>query len=334
MSTLGKVLLFANLLFGAGVVYLATDDWSQRQAVTGTALKHRLVLTGLPLDGPPRAGADSEAVPLAMETTGGYVVESVSPKLLASYFEGADGGSSFGASGTPPSTQLEEVKRVWEKVQAVLRDANDTARVSRLCGVYDAKGDFAPGWLVVMAESFEERLVARELARSDDPKAAADKAEAILKRKFDAILNKPAPKAAEEFAEKVKAAAEKLRGNPLDPVAFNDLTAVLADAATPDAARDEGDRRRRVVHILAHLDRDPAWQKRVGMVVGLKSYQHMIADQANRFRALARSTQRQIELDQANFVEQYEQHKNLALERSQLLDQPVKIREQLELRSA
>ena len=47
MSTLGKILLFINLLAAAGVAYLASQSWAQRQAVNATLLKHELVESGM-----------------------------------------------------------------------------------------------------------------------------------------------------------------------------------------------------------------------------------------------------------------------------------------------
>ena len=92
MGTLGKVLLFVNLLAAGGLTYFATQDWAKRQDVTAAAVRLTLVLKGLPTDAP--AGAadkDSAGVPLGVETSGGYVVETVRPSLLAAYFQGAEG---------------------------------------------------------------------------------------------------------------------------------------------------------------------------------------------------------------------------------------------------
>src|SRR5437868_15416207 len=40
MSTLGKVLLFLNLLAAGGLCYLTVQDWSKRQEINGVLLRY------------------------------------------------------------------------------------------------------------------------------------------------------------------------------------------------------------------------------------------------------------------------------------------------------
>ena len=211
-----------------------------------------------------------------------------------------------------------------------------------------------------MAESYEERQLVRSLAEAAlpppgqpaaDPQAleqAVKDAEAMIRRRFDAVLAKPNPQLAAEETTKVKELSEALRtadtaareankqfhANPMDMAAFTKLEAAVSamnDALLAQrkymttlgnsAARDEPDRRRRIAHLLAHLDRDAAWQKRVALVAGLRTYAAAIQDQVNRLRDMAASAQQQVVLDQAEFSETYEVFKSLANERALLLTQ-------------
>ena len=54
MTTLGKVLIFLNVLAAAGVAYFATDNWSKRQSMNATGLRYAITLKGLPTE--PQAG--------------------------------------------------------------------------------------------------------------------------------------------------------------------------------------------------------------------------------------------------------------------------------------
>ena len=333
MHILGKLLLFVNMLIAGGVIFLATQDWAKRQDVTAMALRYFLVLKGLPLEAPP--ASEPDAIPFPVETGGGFTVETVRPSLLAAYFQGVDGGGPYASAGTQIITQLDEVKRVQGKIDAQLRAASsDVDRLAMLAG----RDATVPGLLTPLAETFEERELIRRLATADPQKPgaieeAAKKAEDLLKRRFDAVLTKPDPKAAGVFADKLKDAVDKLRLNPQDKVSQDEFAAVLLDRALI-AARDDGDRRRQIAHLLMFLDPTAGWQKRVAMVVGLRTYQKAAAEQVGHLRDIARSTQRQLEMDQASFIEQYELLKNVALERSTLEFQQTQILAELEKQKA
>ncbi len=367
MGLLGKILLVFNFLVAAGLAYLIAQDWSKRHDAAAIALRHQLVLVGLPVDPPTSEGS---GVPLKIETAGGYVVETARPKLIADHFQGVDGGPALG--GPPPKSQVEEVKRVQGKVDAQLAAAASPAdKLALLCGRFTQQG-FTAGWLAALAESYEERELVRTLAATParqpvnpaDVERDAAAAEAMLKRKFEAVLNKPNPQAATEEAAKLKELSEAIRQtdaaarnanqafatNP-NPQTRQALTAALEGVQraldehreyltglparpgreVPKAfvgaagARDESDRRRRIAHLLAHLDKDAAWQKRVALVVGLRTYLAAVQDQVTRLKDIAAGVQQQMVLDQATFSETYEVLKNLANYRAILLDQQARL---------
>ena len=86
--------------------------------------------------------------------------------------------------------------------------------------------------------------------------------------------------------------------------ASEEAAAAAAEVAwltLPAPAGDEADRRARMAHLLAHLDTDAAWQKRVGIVVGLRRYVVVIATQATRFREMRNNAELPIPSEQASF---------------------------------
>lgn len=219
MGTLGKILLVFNLLAAGGVVFVATQDWAKRQEVTGTAVRFQLHFDGLPLAPLSDAGAASanaETVPLVMELPGSTRIESVTPKLLQSYFQGADGGPMLGDGAKPPATQIEEVQRVQEKVSAMLAQASPAQKLELLCGRALPDGSFVPGWLLRLAESFEERDLIRRLANPrtgnipgiTTPEQAGKLVETLLLNRFASVLNAPNAQLAQEQAEETAKLAQ------------------------------------------------------------------------------------------------------------------------------
>ena len=347
MSLLGKILLVVNFFVAAGLAYLIAQDWAARQNVSAVVARSALILDGLPVEKLP--AEDDVGVDVRVE--GLNVIRTVRPELLTEHFQGAPGGASFGGSPAPKS-QVEELEQVQRKVEAQLAATGGPAeRLALLAGRFDAKGAFTPGWLAAMAENYDERQLVRSLAAAADPQAleeAVKTAEAMLKRRFDAARAAPNPQLAAEETTKLKDLSEALRktdeaareankrfaANQNDQAAFKNLTDALAalEQAFRDqrqflstvgnsAPRDEPDRRRRIAHLLAHLDRDAAWQKRVALVVGLRAYVAAIQDHVGRLRAMTAGAQQQVVLDQADFSETYDLLKNLAMERAMLLDQ-------------
>ncbi|HET6574979.1 MAG TPA: hypothetical protein VFG68_15340 [Fimbriiglobus sp.] len=355
MSLPGKILLVVNFLVAAGLAYLIAQDWAVRQNVSGVVARSALVLDGLPTEPLPT----EDDVRVDAQINGLSVVRTVRPEMLKAHFQGAEGGAAFGG-GDPPKSQVEELQRVRNKANAQLAATGGPAdRLALLAGRFDAKGAFTPGWLAALAESYDERQLVRSLAAASplpgqpaaDPQAlegAVKTADAMLTRRFEAALAKPNPQLAAEETAKLKELSEAIRkadeaaraankqfvANPNNPAATKALTDALAaleqafrdqrqflSTAGNSAPRDEPDRRRRIAHLLAHLDRDAAWQKRVALVVGLRTYLAAIQDQVNRLRAMTAGAQQQQVLDQADFSETYDLLKNLAMERAMLFDQ-------------
>jgi len=201
--------------------------------------------------------------------------------------------------------------------------------------------------------------------RQPDKKEANAKALlAMLDRRFEA-LTKVDPRQADAEAEAVKAATEAIRAanddakrkygeyaaliaSPdADPAAvatanrdaaaaldklnetYGGLQAALAAVGTT-ACRDEGDRRKRIAHLLMNLAEGEGWQKRVALTVGLRTYLAALSDQANRFQKMAGSAEQQITLDQARFADEYDLLKNLAVWQSLLLKSQVAVRADLQ----
>lgn len=307
MSLLGKILLFVNLLAGAGAVYLGLQDFKGRQTITASGFRHELLIVGMPLsDGKDDVAlpTDPESeIPFYLEGPGGSVTKSVSPAILKAYFANAGGGSgapdsvTFG-SNTPVTTQLAEVKRV----QALIK------------GGIDKDTSAAVAWLQFQPETFEERTELKGLPAPEQAKR--------LYARFDRVLGTPklpdttslaAPKGDEtETPEQTKARLDK------------------AAEARAAAVKDETERRARLAHLLVHLDRDPAWQKRVMMVVGMRRYVKAVGDQAARFREMTLRVDRGIVDDQDRFLAQYALLRGLAIERTNMVRDMAEVRARLE----
>src|ERR1700722_4105291 len=93
MTLLGKLLILFNLLAALGFVYLATQDWKGRQTITAAAVRHKLLLVGLPLEGPDNFSAEDET-PFRIEMAGNAQTETISKKIMEGYFQAAPGGDS------------------------------------------------------------------------------------------------------------------------------------------------------------------------------------------------------------------------------------------------
>lgn len=192
---------------------------------------------------------------------------------------------------------------------------------------------------------------------------ALQTARAMLDKRFAAVLNEPNPKLADEEAAALKTASENLRTaataaqqalqnlqriqgqNPPPPENAPDLVAAraaatkalndeaeafaalrraLTDVGTA-ASRDAGDRQKRTAHLLMHLDPTPNWQKRVALVVGLRTYVQVVGEHVTRMKAMRVAAEQQIVSDQASFSEEYQLLSNLAAQRAVLLYQQQKV---------
>jgi hypothetical protein len=185
----------------------------------------------------------------------------------------------------------------------------------------------------------------------------------MLDRRFKAVLDPPDAKKADEEATALKSATENLRtaaaksqqallalqqvqgqnpppaqNNPAlvaarqaatealkaEADAFAALRKALTDMGTA-ASRDAADRQKRTAHLLMHLDPTPNWQKRVALVVGLRTYVQVVGEHVTRMRNMQVAAEQQIVSDQASFSEEYQLLSNLAAQRAVLLYQQQKV---------
>jgi hypothetical protein len=230
MTLFGKILLFFNLLLAAGFAYLATQDWKGRQTITAAGVRHLLVIHGLPLgadQGDPQtmpADADAE-IPFKIEMAGGVRTETVSKKLLETYFQLAGDGGPLGGGANPVPNQLAEVKRVKAKIDDLLRAAETPA----------AKVTLLSGWLLYQTESYEERLAIRESIRTEN----VEDLEKRLAAKFAAVIDAPRPADTAVLAKVDPADADDLAKHDAK------IAAITASRLTP---QEEGERRVKLAH--------------------------------------------------------------------------------------
>lgn len=360
MGTLGKVFLFINFLVAVGAVYLASQTYARRQEVSGVGLLHELTLRGVPIE-PAKGTAGDDEYPLEIDLPNGHSVETVRKKLLDKHFQGADGGK-FTGGGTALS-QKKELDRVQGKAKEDVRAASTpAAKLALLAGTFTQNG-FQPGWLTNLAESYDERVFVRRLAAAQGPEldAAIATAEAMFDKKFAAVTAAPNPaKAAEEATKlkeagdavkaagaKVQQAAAAYEANPMNEQLRQELIAAIEALGTAEkamkavltdigggATRDEGDRRVRIAHLLMLMDPTNGWQKRVALVVGLRTYVKALAAQADRLEAMALSANQEMVNDQATFDEKFEMYKTLAYQRAVLLQQQQTLNADLRIQRA
>jgi hypothetical protein len=163
MSTLGKVLLFLNLLAAIGFGALAGMDYGREKVWSYSAFRHELLITGLPVD--------------ANEPDAKYpdhkIVEKLDPPTLTDMFSGLRGGNPPLAGG-PVKTLEEELERVRLIVRSDVAAASTPAETAQRLRDY----------LVTQARTMEERLdlqrsINQWLVLSNDPQKK-QQADAIL----------------------------------------------------------------------------------------------------------------------------------------------------------
>lgn len=371
MGTLGKVLLFVNLLAAGGLTYLASQDWTKRLEVSSTALRYYLTLHGLPVQGK----VDGDDVQLELPLSGGVSADTVNKSLLVNHFRGNEGGGEFaGDPNNPPAGQLAELDRVKQKVEAKLAGLGSSAeRLAYLTGTLTrgATPAYTPGLLARLAATHEERTAVVQLAGTDaaGADAAVARAKELLDRKFAAAASVDAQKANAD-AEAVKAAADVVRkaavgadtafkkyhadlqaaqqafeASPKGPADVQAAAAAYQAAAqareparvalrkalddqarqsleqSSAASRDVGDQRRRIALILSEVDPSAGWQKRVALVVGLRTYREALGEQVDRLRDMTRAVEAQAVSDQAEFTETYLLLRQQAYARTLILEQ-------------
>jgi len=202
----------------------------------------------------------------------------------------------------------------------------------------DKKEDNAKTLLAMFARRFE--ALNKVDAKQADAEASAVKAATEVirsanddaKRKFAAYT---ALLAAADADQAATTAAGRAAGDALDKLneTYVALQTVLSTVGTT-ASRDDGDRRKRIAHVLMNLAENAGWQKRVALTVGLRTYLAALSDQANRFQKMAGSAEQQVVLDQARFADEYDLLKNLAIGQSLLLKSQVAVRADLQAQRA
>lgn len=354
MGLFGKILLIVNLLASGGFVYLAIQDYKGRQSITASGIRHIILLDGLPLDGGPDAIPPREAstgdnysdflateIPFEVEGPGNIKTTSISPELLYVYFAAAgDGAGSPLAGPIPVASQMAEVKRVWGIIKGVIDKAEGNP----------AKAQFAGAWLMLQADSIEERTEILDwIAKSNG---------AELTHALDIKFHRVAPKLLEAGAlnpdlwgslKSRIAALEAERDAALKAATDADGAGnateaekkrAEAGALTGKIARrrsqppqDEPDRRNRLAQLLVHLDQSAAWQKRTAMVIGIKAYMKAVDAQGGHFKEYADRVERATADDQERFVGEYAQLRALGIRRTQLVLEMAEIKAQLTIQA-
>jgi hypothetical protein len=103
-----------------------------------------------------------------------------------------------------------------------------------------------------------------------------------------------------------------------------------ANLLRPPAAQGEAQLKTRLAHLLVHLDTDPAWQKRVTLVVGLRQYVKTVGAQALRFRTMVGHVDRLIAQDQKDYDSDMALLRGVAIQRTEMVRKVVSVREGLE----
>ncbi len=309
MRLFGILLIVVNLLAGAGFVYLSTQDWKGRQTITAAGVRHLLLLQGLPLEGPEIDAAEDET-PFVTEMGGGESTKTISKKLLESYFQANTAAPAAGtdtaaaskvtlATNAAVTNQIAEVKRVQGLLKAELAKETPPAEKLALLKV----------WLVDQAENYDTRLEYLALASANDSKTGAAKTdeqlkgdlaklETILDARFAAVINPPAV-----TASPLDAGTPPNAELQAQIAAMSDKEKLAKSTAwRAGASLDATQRRVNLAHLLIHLDRDAAWQKRIIAVVGLRRYVKAVTLQMVRFTDMTSHVELGIPGDQAAFV--------------------------------
>ncbi|MBA4065418.1 MAG: hypothetical protein C0501_17230 [Isosphaera sp.] len=359
MTILGKLLTFFCLAAVGAFAYFAVQDRAGRQTITAAALRHRLVVDGLPLgdfkgapaEMPNDPDPDAEVLfPIDLGT--GRPTPTVSRQLLETYFGLTPGGTpvnggagNLGGGGAVPN-QLAEVRRVRAKIDEALKAADDK-KVSRV--------PLLEGWLLYQPTTYEEREAVLRLVKADDAKGLEDK----LNARFAAVLDPPAaadPKTLAEAApdlEPLYADLAAARKDLVDTMRAPKRTP--ADVEAKQAAVDErqkaldeavarvrgradqvvasraaplgpGERQARLAHLLVHLDRSADWQKRVLAVVGVRDYARAVVGQANRVREMVKRPEEAIPADEAGYWASKVRLQEIAYARTTLANNQAELR--------
>lgn len=341
MSTLGKVLLFFNLLVAAGVAYFASTAWANRQQHNVAQAKHALIEVGFPLEGggPVDWNNESAKVPFAIRTGSGRTSNEVPVKVLKDVFGGAKGEYT---AANPPASVVDDVKEVQKQFESAVSGklGDPRAALQFLIGGIGPDGRLTPGPLTLLADDYEERTTFRRwletaIANPNQAGKFADLAARTVTRKFNEVVQPANPATATAHLQAV-VDARKARDAAFDAfqqaalvnqqAAFDALNAAQdkLDAAIADsntASATDAERRRRAGGLLAFLDPSAPAQKRAALVLGLKGYAAALYDRVARLKVMPERYERAIEAELAQFVMRYEQKLNAAKDIDRLVVQ-------------
>ncbi len=353
MTLLGKLLILFNLLAAGGFVYLATQDWKARQTITAATIPRKLALVGLPLEGPDTFHPEDETE-FRIEMAGGYHTKTISKKLLEIYFSAAPAfdSPSFPSDKGPVPCQLAEVKRIKAKIESILKDKSDAEKVELL-----------KEWLINQSETYDQRLELQALIASGNalemerllidlfdavltppaPASVDSFAKAVLNDQVlanlksanvpDTVLLKLAPLKNKELTrEDMEKELAPLLGDLKEDekthyqtlIVNSAFSSQLSDSRTKPS--DSSDRQNRIARLLVHLSQEPAWQKRVLIVVGLRRYVNAIAEQAVRYKNMYARLELLIVTAQNDYMAKESDLNRIARDRTDLANQQSKLK--------
>ena len=213
MSTLGKVLVFLNLVAAIAVVAFIPLDYGRRRSWAYAAYLYDLRASGLPFD---KEEKDENGVPK---------VNRLTPGVLADVFQGV---------GPPVATQAEELDRVKQALQARADGEGPGTKEQKLARI-----------LLPLARTFGEReALLRRLA--DDKSNKTDDLEEQLNRAFEEARAGGADArktgAARLLVSLVEVLAEGEGGGegnaPVDPFASGAYKRAIVVAGAPAVIRE------------------------------------------------------------------------------------------------
>jgi hypothetical protein len=316
MRLFGILLTFFCLVAGGAYVYFGAQDYKGRQETNARVLRHLILLQGLPAEGADFSPEDE--TPFEVRLTTGESSRTVSKKLVENYFKDNAAAPPATDTATAPAVplggteavlnQVAELKRVRALLKAELEKVKDApAQKIALLVRSDpagAGGATGAGWLLLHAETMNERIEYQDWAAPTKIEAVDEKTKGQERAKTPSEVADDAERLVHALDRKFYRVAPKLYESAdaaLSPAKWAALQGQPEGVAQLPVSTDDADRRARLAHLLVHLDRDSAWQRRVAVVVGLRRYVAAVATQASRFREMRDQVDLPVAADQATF---------------------------------